>query len=63
MEENRNHKIILDNRESLTVSGVEDVESFDEEKVVIITEMGTMTVTGAVVDIPIFMPLVGMDKE
>jgi thiamine biosynthesis protein ThiI len=25
--------------------------------------MEAMTVTGAVVDIPIFMPLVGMDKE
>ena len=25
--------------------------------------MDAMTVTGAVVDIPIFMPLVGMDKE
>lgn len=47
MEENKKHGISLENREKLTVSGVEDVESFDEEKVVIITEMGTMTVTGA----------------
>lgn len=47
MEENKNHGIILENREKLTISGVEDVESFDEEKVVIITEMGTMTVLGA----------------
>ncbi|MEE1047898.1 MAG: sporulation protein YabP [Clostridia bacterium] len=47
MEENKNHGIILENREKLTISGVEDVESFDEEKVVIITEMGTMTVSGA----------------
>lgn len=47
MEENRNHKVILENRERLTISAVEDIESFDEEKVVVITEMGTMTVTGA----------------
>ena len=47
MEENKTHGIILENREKLTISGVEDVDSFDEEKVVIITEMGTMTVSGA----------------
>ncbi len=47
MEETKNHKVILENREKLTISGVDDVESFDEEKVVVITQMGTMTVTGA----------------
>ncbi len=46
MEENRNHKVVLENRERLTVGAVEDVESFDDEKVVVITDMGTMTVTG-----------------
>ncbi len=46
MEENKTHRITMDNRESLTVTGVEDVESFDEERVVVITNMGTMTVIG-----------------
>lgn len=46
MEENKVHKVVLENREKLTISAVEDVESFDDEKVVVITDMGTMTVTG-----------------
>ena len=41
------HKLTLDDRNRLTMTGVKEVESFDEEKVVIITEMGTMTVSGA----------------
>lgn len=47
MEENRSHKVVIEDREKMTVSAVEDVESFDEEKVVVITDMGTMTVIGA----------------
>lgn len=46
MEEERNHKVILENREKLMVSAVEDIESFDDERVVIVTDMGTMTVIG-----------------
>lgn len=46
MEENREHRVIMENRERLTITAVEDIESFDEEKVVVITEMGTMTVSG-----------------
>ncbi len=47
MEENREHKVVIDGRQKLTVSSVDDIESFDEEKVVILCSMGTMTVTGA----------------
>lgn len=47
MEENREHKVVIDGRKRLTVSSVDDVESFDEEKVVILCSMGTMTVVGA----------------
>ena len=47
MEENREHKVVIDGRRKLTVSSVDDIESFDEEKVVILCSMGTMTVTGA----------------
>ena len=46
MEENREHKLSIENREKLTISAVEDVESFDDEKVVVITDMGTLTVSG-----------------
>ena len=47
MEENRSHKVTIEDREKMIVSAVEDVESFDEEKVVVITDMGTMTIFGA----------------
>lgn len=40
------HNMILENRNKLTVSGVTEVESFHEEKIVLITTEGKMTVTG-----------------
>ena len=43
----REHKVCIDGRKKLLVTAVEDVESFDDEKVVIICDMGTMTVSGA----------------
>lgn len=43
----REHKVMIDDRKRLTVSAVDDIESFDEEKVVILCDMGTMTVTGS----------------
>lgn len=48
MEENtREHKILMSERKKLTVTAVEDVESFDDERVVIISDLGTITVMGA----------------
>ena len=41
------HNIIMENRGKLTVSGVEDVESFNEESVVLDTIQGTLTVDGS----------------
>ena len=40
------HGVIIENREKMTVSGVLDVDSFDEQTVVLITEKGKMTVRG-----------------
>lgn len=40
------HNIIMEARHSLTVSGVEDIDSFDEQTVVIYTQMGELTVKG-----------------
>ena len=49
-EEKRNavipHNIVLEGRRLLTVSGVSDVDSFDEETVVVFTDMGELTVRG-----------------
>lgn len=47
MEENKRHTISMENRERLTICEVEDVESFDEEKVVVFTSMGMLTVIGS----------------
>jgi len=38
--------LILENRERLSVSGVLDVESFNDECVIVETEMGLLTVKG-----------------
>ena len=40
------HHIILEERERLTVSGVEEVESFDENTIVMLTNRGTLVVRG-----------------
>ena len=38
--------LILENRQKLTVSGISDVESFDEAKIILVTNEGYLTVTG-----------------
>ena len=50
-EENRTraeaaHHIVLEEREQLSVSGVEEVESFDEASVVLNTNRGTIIIRG-----------------
>ena len=40
------HHVILEDRRALTVSGVSDVDSFDELTVIIYTDMGELTVKG-----------------
>ena len=40
------HNLILEDRKKLVVSGVEDVDSFDELTVVVYTDMGELTVKG-----------------
>ncbi len=41
------HQVIMQDRRALTVSGVSDVDSFDETTVVVYTDMGELTVKGA----------------
>ena len=41
------HSLNLSDRRRLTVSGVEDVESFDEDMVVLVTCGGTLSVHGS----------------
>lgn len=40
------HHVVLEERKHLTVSGVEDVERFDENTIVLFTTQGAMTITG-----------------
>ena len=40
------HHILLEQRERLVISGVEDVERFDEETIVLTTTMGELEIQG-----------------
>lgn len=40
------HHLVLEEREELSVSGVEEVESFDENTIVMVTNRGTLVVRG-----------------
>jgi len=42
----RSQNIILENRENLSISGVEHVENFDENIIVVATVKGLMTIKG-----------------
>lgn len=47
----RNHSIILENREKLSISGVEHVNNFNEEMIVLDTVAGILTIKGEGLDI------------
>lgn len=40
------HNVIMEDRKRLSVSGVQDVDCFDESLVVLFTNMGKMTIRG-----------------
>ena len=40
------HSIIVEERKNVSVSGVTDVESFDEETVVLMTDLGELVIKG-----------------
>ncbi len=44
--EEKKHSITLENRNSLSISGVKDIYNFDENKVVLETSLGTLAITG-----------------
>ena len=42
----KNHNIILENRKSLSISGITDFDSFDEREICLFTELGELTIRG-----------------
>lgn len=49
MDENKKgmpHNIIMENRQKLSISGVNDIDSFDETAVLLFTDMGELEVRG-----------------
>ena len=42
----RAHKVMIDNRAGGTISGIQDVVSFDENQIVLDTDMGLLTIKG-----------------
>lgn len=41
------HTVVLEERECLTVSGVNDVDSFDEDMIIAFTNLGELTIKGS----------------
>lgn len=46
MDTNLPHNIILESRKKISISGVEDVDSFDENGVTVYTVMGLLEIKG-----------------
>ncbi|MGI6169028.1 MAG: sporulation protein YabP [Christensenellales bacterium] len=42
----RPHRLVIDDRERITLSGVQDVESFDENEIVVHTDAGVVVIAG-----------------
>ncbi len=53
------HNIVLEDRKHLTVSGVKDVDSFDEQNIIAFTALGEMTVSGNCLKINRFSTEIG----
>jgi len=45
-EENYNHRVIVTNREQVVVEGVIHVDKFDDEEIVLETDLGMMALRG-----------------
>lgn len=40
------HKVVIDSREKVIITAVEDVDSFNENEVILLTNHGFITITG-----------------
>ena len=46
LEQKTVHNLMLENKEKLSISGVQDVDTFDEGKIILFTEDDTLVVEG-----------------
>ncbi len=53
------HSLVLEDRKHMTLSGVRDVESFDEQNIIAVTCMGEITISGSSLKINRFSNDVG----
>lgn len=53
------HNLIMEQRKKLNVSGVCDVDSFDEKSVLAVTQLGELTISGSSLHIVSFSAEVG----
>lgn len=51
VERHQRHSLALDNREKLNLSGVESVESFNSESIMMVTAGGVLTIKGQDLDV------------
>lgn len=42
----KNHTLILENRAALTISGITDIDRFDEREIVVFTQQGELSISG-----------------
>ena len=42
----RSHSILMENRQKVSITGVQDVDSFDEATVILVTDLGYITLHG-----------------
>lgn len=54
-----NHRLIINERERVSITGVTDVISFDTDVVIVETEMGTLTIKG----LDLHVNRLNLDKE
>ncbi len=40
------HSVIIENRRTMTISGITDVDSFDEKAICLYTQLGELTIQG-----------------
>ena len=45
------HHLILENRKRITLSGINDVDSFDDDNIVMFTDLGTLIIKGTTLHI------------